>query len=494
MRQQAIRYTAAGMVGIVLAIGLTIMVNWLGARHWITPDWTRSQFYTLSEKSLNIIDGLESDIEIVVFMTQGSPLFKQVQELLSRYEAASNKISVEFIDPDREPLRTQQLAEQYGISMANTAVFIQGERTKYVTSDQMADYDYSGMQYGQPATLRAFKGEEQFTSAILSLVAPEVPKVYFVTGHGEIGLDAMSSVTSRTLQMLEESLKRENMEVAEVSLLSGQVPDDAGVLAIIGPTAQFAPHEVNLLRDFLADGGRLLVCIDPLIDQSGVMRQTGLEALLADHGIGIRDDLVVDPSRRLPFFDLSAVYLQDFGIHPITTGLEGMAALFPVARSLENLTDPQWATTVLVETSSEGWGETNLRQLLNGEPVAPDGIDELGPVAVGIVSEPATPAAGMAEGDESAPPGNGFRLVVLGDSDFLTDAQASNAGNLTLVLNAFNWLTTREGSLGIPPRAVDQVNLYLSSQQLRNIFILIIILLPGAAIALGILVWRRRRH
>ena len=56
-------------------------------------------------------------------------------------------------------------------------VFVYGERTKYVTSDQMAEMDYSGMQYGQAPTMRAFKGEEQFTSAILSLVAPDVPTV-----------------------------------------------------------------------------------------------------------------------------------------------------------------------------------------------------------------------------------------------------------------------------------------------------------------------------
>ena len=37
----------------------------------------------------------------------------------------------------------QRLAEQFGISVADTVVFVYGDRTKYVTSDQMAEMDYS---------------------------------------------------------------------------------------------------------------------------------------------------------------------------------------------------------------------------------------------------------------------------------------------------------------------------------------------------------------
>ena len=142
----------------------------------------------------------------------------QVQELLERYKAASDKITVEYIDPEKEPLRTTQLAEQFGVQVANTVVFIYGDRTKYVTSDQMADMDYSGMQYGQGPTMRSFKGEEQFTSAILSLVAPDVPKVYFVTGHGEVVPSQGGGPGERGLSVLAEALKRENDELSKQRL------------------------------------------------------------------------------------------------------------------------------------------------------------------------------------------------------------------------------------------------------------------------------------
>ena len=494
MRKQALRYTTTGIVGVVLAVALTGMVNWLAARHYLSADWTSSRMYSISEKTRNILSDLKEEIRVVVFMTPASPLYDQVLELLNRYSAASDKIKVEYIDPDKEPLRTKQLADQFGISAADTVVFSYADRTKYVTADQMAEYDYAAAQYGQAPSMRAFKGEEQFTSAILSLVAPDVPKVYFVTGHGEAAIaDAGGGAQpDRSLAVLAEALKRENIETADAVLLSGTVPEDADVIAIVGPTRPFTEPELGALGAYLDRGGRLLVCLDPLIEPAGTMRATRLEGLLAARGIRANDDLVVDPSRKLPFYDLSAVYLTDFPSHPVTQGLEGVAVLFSVARSLTPEGSP--APEVIVETSAEGWGERNLGPLLTGQPVARNDDDTPGPAAVGVVVEQDQITESSSDDEETPGDQPGFRIVVFGDSDFMADYEISNAGNLILAMNAINWLAAREQSLGIPPREVEQVSLFLSQRQMRTILLVTLLAMPGAAIILGVLVWRRRRH
>ena len=493
MRRQSLRYGAAGVVGLILVVGLVLIANWLGGRHYQRWDWTSTRLYSLSEKSLNLVGALEDDIEVVVFMVPGSPLYDQVHELLSRYQAASGRITVEYIDPDKEPLRTTQLTQQYGVSVADTVVFILGDRTKYVTAEQMVEYDYSGMQYGQQPTITAFKGEEQFTSAILSLVETDVPKIYFVTGHGEAGLTAVGTgaLAQRSLSVLADALRRENMEASDVSLLSGEVPSDADVLVIVGPTTPYTGTEIEALGAYLEGGGRLLVALDPLIEPDGTMRATRLESFLADRGVLVGDDLVVDPSRKLPFFDLSAVYLSDFAAHPVTQGLEGIAVLFTVTRSLVTDSD---SARVLVETSSEGWGETDLGMLLRGEPVVFDeGLDTMGPVAVAVVVE--EPVAGLqTEGGDAADGEATSRLAVFGDSDFLTDVEVGNAGNLILGMNTLNWMTSRELSMGIPPRDVEDLSVFISQQKMRIIQVIVLLVMPGAAIAMGLLVWRRRKH
>ena len=492
MRIQDLRRFSTGGAAVILALVLLAMVNWLGTRHWKRADWTATKLYTLSDKSLNILAGIDEEIRVIVFMTPGSGLYPQVKELLNRYEAACANLELEYIDPDREPLRTQKLAEEFGISLANTVVFTAGDRSKYVTSDQMAEFDYSGMQMGQPPTLKAFKGEEQFTSAIVSLVAPSVPRVYFVTGHGEPTAGLPGDVGDRSVSVLMESLKRENMETAEISLLSGSVPEDADVLAIVGPTRAFTEVEVEALEAFLEGGGRVLAALDPLIEPDGSMRSTRLETLFARWDIEVRDDLVIDPSKKLPFYDLSAVYLDEYGNHPISDGMEGLAVLFLVTRSVGPAPESEAAT--LVRTSAEGWGETNLGQLLRGEPVALDGDDLDGPAPVAAAVEIPVGAGAAGVVDDESAQAAATRLVVFGDSDFLADSEIANAGNLVLAVNAFNWLASQERSVGIPSRDLEQVSLYLSSAQMNTILLVVLVLMPGAAILAGVLVWRRRRH
>jgi hypothetical protein len=493
MRKKSVRYGAAGVAALVVVVVLVGMANWLGTRHYRRWDWTSSNLYTLSEKSIDLVRGLDTEVRVVVFMVPSSPLFDQAQELLERYAAVSDKIVLDYIDPEREPLKTKALAEQFGITMANTVVFIAGDRTKYVTSEQMVDYDYSGMQYGQQPTVRAFRGEEEFTSAIQSLVVSSVPKIYFVTGHGEAtpGSQGDGALAGRSLSILVDKMKKDNMVAEEASLLSGVIPDDADVIAIVGPTRPYTEAEVAALDAFLDGGGRLLVALDPLIEPDGTMRQTRLEPFLAGRGVVVNDDLVVDPSRKLPFFDLSAVYLTDFADHPVTTGLDGIAVLFTVTRSLTTDSDD---ARILVETSTEGWGETDLGMLLRGEPVVFDaGLDTGGPVAPAVVVESA--AAALDGGDH--PAGDSevtSRLAVFGDSDFLTDVDIGNAGNEILAMNTINWLVARDHAMGIPPHDMESMSLFIDQQQMRLILVVVLLVMPGAAIAMGIMVWRRRRH
>jgi len=227
----------ASTTGVALALvaALVLMVNWLGARHYWRADWTRSRIYTLSEKSTNVLASIDKDVKVIVFMTPSTPLYSETKELLARYQAASPRLRVETIDPDREPLRTKQLAQEFGVSAANTIVFVAGERKKYVTSDQLAEYDYSGMQFGQGPKMKAFKGEEQITSAIMGVVNPKVPKIYATTGHGEHDLDGMGE---DGLSQLKEALQRDNLTAEKTSLLSGTVPGDCDLLVLALPNGE----------------------------------------------------------------------------------------------------------------------------------------------------------------------------------------------------------------------------------------------------------------
>lgn len=471
-------YTASSTgLAVVLVLALVGMLNWLAYRHYARADWTSSKLYSLSEKSVNILKDLKEPVKVIVFMTGQTPLFTETRELLSRYQAASRQVSVEFIDPEREPLRTRQLAQEFGVSTANTVVFVAGDRKKYVTADQLAEYDYSGYQMGQAPKMKAFKGEEQFTSAIMGVASPKTPKVYFTTGHGEHDPDGFGE---DGLSQLKEALKRDNLAADKVNLLSGAVPDDCDLLVVAGPRAAFAETEKTALKTYLDKGGRALVLLDPVLGPR--VAPSGLEELLKGYGVQVNDDLVLDPGRQLPFFDISAVYVTDFRSHPVVAGMQGLAVLLPVTRSVGTTTAAGATSTVLFSTSDKGWGETDLAAILQRRPVDKDAKDTQAPVPMGV--------AAQSESDKES----GWRLVVIGNSAFMMNGYIGNAGNPNLALNAVNWLVKREQALGIAPRTPEQVNLYLNAGQMRRIVLISLVGLPALAIAAGVAVWWRRRR
>ena len=87
------------------------------------------------------------------------------------------------------------------------------------------------------------------------------------------------------------------------------------------------------------------------------------------------------------------------------------------------------------------------------------------------------------------------RLVVYGDSDFATNQLVrANSTNAMLLANSLNWLVERETLLGIPPRKTEQVRLSLTAGELRTVYVLSLLLLPGLAVAAGIYIHFRRRR
>ncbi|MBP7677551.1 MAG: Gldg family protein, partial [Thermoanaerobaculia bacterium] len=76
-------------LALLVGAGILVLVNWLGARHYRRFDWTSAGLYTLSPKSTEVMKALTKPVSATVFLTEGSPLYAETQELLKRYQAAS---------------------------------------------------------------------------------------------------------------------------------------------------------------------------------------------------------------------------------------------------------------------------------------------------------------------------------------------------------------------------------------------------------------------
>ena len=486
MSRARTRRIGGSAAAIALAAAILVGVNWLGSRHWVRGDWTKTHLYSLSETTRKLVTGLKKPVRVTVFMDRDSRLYTPVSEILSRYRALSPRIEVEELDPKRNPARAEALVREFGIRQS-TVVFRSGDRKKYVEEDKLADYDYSGMQTGRGTPeMKAFKGEEAFTSAILAVTEDKTPHVYFSSGHGEASLE--SAERGRGLSDAKQLLERDNLSVAKwESLGKDAIPVDADAVIVAGPRTAFLQPEADALAKYVAAGGHALLMLDPVLPTPGSPpADFGLGNVLAARGVKLGTDIVIDPANALPLVGAETVFANHYGTHPIVRSLAeaGIPVILPLARSVSK-SDPVPAgvtVTNLVETSPDGWGETSLAHL--EEQVKKDPADTPGPVSLAV-------AVGPAEGDKVAAAKG--RLVVVGNSRFASGEGLSNSGNANLFLNSIHWLTGVEKQIGIAPKTLEQASLALTQSQVRRIGLFAVLGLPALAVLLGVYVWYRRR-
>jgi len=460
---------------------LLILVNFLASRRYVRTDLTKTKITELSDKTTQILKQLQEPVTIIVFYQPTHRLYELIRDLLREYAAVNQRLQIEYVDPEQDIARARQLATQFDIDRTNLVVFQSGlpappvggaqagTRHKYLSDAELAEYDYANIALmGQPS-LKAFTGEEAFTSALISVTQAVQPLMWMTTGHGEKSVDDLEPLG---LADLNKYLERENMRVESVTLLEKPaIPQTVNVLIVPGPTRRFVEQEIALVDTYLQQGGRLLALLDPSQD-------TGLEELLLRWGVQLGHNIVIDPARQLPFVSAANLFVTTYTQHPIVEKMQTLMTLFPLTRSVQPMTDLQGLqATALALTSPQGWGETNTDSTtfeFNEE------TDLKGPVPI---------ATAVSREDESP-----TRLVVIGDSDFAANGQLGNVGNLDLVLGTLNWLAAQEQRIGIGPKPLESIKLSLTASQMTGVFWFSLTALPGLSILLGLGMWWIRRN
>lgn len=455
-------------VSLILLGALFILVNFVASRRYLRSDLTKNKITQLSGKTVQVLKQLKDPVNVVVFYQPSHRLYELVRDLLTEYERVTQKLAIEYVDPEQDIARAQQLAKQFEISRLNLVIFESGTRHKYLSDTDLAEYDYSTMAFGGQPSVKSFKGEEAFTSTIVSVTQTTQPLVWITSGHGEKRIDDAEPMG---LSELKKALEQENMRVEAVTLLEkSALPKDVGAILIPGPTRRFVEQELVLLETYLEHGGRLLALLDP-------MQDTGLDGFLAKWGVELGNDIVVDPARQLPFVSAANLFVTTYTQHPIVEKMQTLMTLFPLTRSVRPAKNLSGITaTALAMTSPEGWGETQT----TSKPFQfNEGQDTKGPVSI----------ATAAEKTASTP----TRVVTIGDSDFVANAQLGNVGNRDFVLGSLHWLVAQEQLIGIGPKSLESIKLNLTAAQLRGVFWFSFALLPFLCALAGVGMWWIRR-
>ncbi|UCH29678.1 MAG: GldG family protein [Myxococcales bacterium] len=481
----------------LLGVVVVVLANYLSSRHYKRWDWTTHGLFTLSERSQQALRELDQDVQIFVFLGRDEQDFADVETLLEEYIAVTDRITVEWVDPDRDRARYQVLADRFGIdswlagdvTLSQVPVVVtSGDRKWKVERHQLIVEDFESFEDADGHKLDV-QSERALTGAILEVTTGKPTKVCLATGHGEWEAGAFGD---RSFDAVVRELEWEKIEVEPLEINRDDVPKSCDALFVVGPQRLYSKDEVAIVDRYLSSGGNVLLTFDPVLKKEA-LSPTGFEASLEARGILVGEDLVIenDPAQQLPGNPGDLFIVTNLGTHRLvdTIRQRGGGILLAVARSVD-VTDGS-DTEVLWRTSANAVAETDLKKALNpdeGKPTPPSSV----PLAVAWEYVP--PLGDDLKPVESDGPEPG-RLLVVGDSDWMASELLENPqlSNIDFLSSAAGWLTQREALINIAPRKTNAQAVIMSDADLQNLLFRVVVLLPLAAFIAGFGVWWSRR-
>lgn len=472
-------------ITISLCITFFFGLNFLAAKYYARKDITHNRIYSLSPESVAYLRQLKTPVEIIITIPPQaakknySRIYKDIVSLAEEYEHVTRKndigkISILHIDPYSQSQKAYEIANKYNVQSENAIIIATEQHHKEIPGNELYSF--------KDGEITAFRGEQTFTSAILDVVNPNRNKIYFLAGHGEMRInntDPLRGISQSALL-----LQKHNYNIDQLDLIrNGKVPDDASLIIAAAPQAPLLPAELEMLKRYLADNnGRAIFFLEP-------GKNHGLDALLHDWGIH-SDDMLIQDSGKDFQANGGDLIIRHFAQHAITNFLiENQLTVItgfsrPVRPDPAFNPDSRNHVQPLLASSETSWAQRAYQN--NSNPQIDPQKDLQGPVTLATLSER---KINTNLGISIA----GGKLLVFGNSGFITNNKLNALGNKILFQNTINWALDKNDLLNIPPRSLEKFQIILSQQELYHVG-LGLMSIPAILGLLGIVTYTFRKR
>lgn len=421
----------------LVTLGLTL---YLGQHHNIQWDWSQSGRNQLHPHSQALLQRLDGPLRITAFVPDHPVQRAAIRELLDRYREQHPATELVFTDPSQHPEQARKLGIQHTPQLL--------------------------VQYRGREELVPRANEQLLTSAIARLSLEHRGWILGLQGHGEASLLGQRNFDLGSFGKL---LKDKGYRISELNLAdTGQIPDNVHLLVLASPATALSGMETSLLRRWIEQGGALLWLADGEVS-------TELAKTL---GMAFLPGTVVDATAANLGIDSPAgAVARTAPTSPVADTLPA-PVLMPGARALESADDSSWTASPVLQTGAQSWNETGeLRGSISRNPAAGE---ERGPLTLVLALE-------REKGHQ--------RVLVAGDSDFLSNSVIGNGANQLFGLTAVHWLTGNRQLMNIPPFIPQDRELRWSPARAALVATLFLFGLPLLLAGTGLFItWRRRRR
>ncbi|HQX44808.1 MAG: Gldg family protein [Saprospiraceae bacterium] len=462
---------------IIVAILAFVALNFLARQFFFRLDLTKNQEFTLSPATKNILRNLEEKVKVTAYFSDDLPTDvgktkEELKEILDEfYNLSKGNLEYEFIAPNDDPKKEEE-AMREGIQpvMINVREKDQAKQLKAFLGATIKVGDKKEIiPVIQPGTAM----EYALTTNIKKLVVKNKPVIGFIQGHREASLQEMVQVyeSLNILYSVESVYFTDSTDLSKYK-----------TLVLVRPQDSFPPDHFQMLDEYLAQGGNLLIAANQIEAelQTGQVTpsMSGVGNWLATKGIVLENALIKDAACgsvqvqqqtgmfsfatpvQLPYLPL----IQNFSNHPVTKGLERVILQFASAVSYNG---KEQFTPLLFSSGKSGRDPMPIVIDIQRQWTEADFPERN--ICLGAVVE------GKIAGTTSS------KLVIYGDGDFPVGRgrnQQINQDNVSLLVNGIDWLTDDTGLIDLRTKAVETRPIKELDDATRNMYKYLNFLVP----------------
>ncbi len=290
-------------LAVISATFLGNMTVCAAPKRFVNFDVTSNRFYKVSDDSKEYLKALDEDITVYLIDAMGTE--EKLSSYIRRYCELSNRITVKYIDSRKDTELLEKFQIELPVAMYSMVVE-SSRRWKFVSSEEYFVYEHPQLGYMTPLsylnrlklygdaleqasgdsysnyqamyqsliydTQYCFKAEEAIGRAIEYVTADYIPKIYFVSGHGEKKTDASP------------------LDITKIT----DIPVDAALLFINAPDKDYTAAETSMILRYTQAGGRLIFLSST---ENSAEKMPNLANLMACYGLSTNSEAILQAGK-----------------------------------------------------------------------------------------------------------------------------------------------------------------------------------------------------
>jgi ABC-type uncharacterized transport system involved in gliding motility auxiliary subunit len=374
----------------------------------------------------------------------------------------------------------------------------------------------------------------------------DLPKLYTLTGHGELSID----------DTLAQSIEKENIETEELNLITADsVPEDADCLLVASPTSDISEAEAEKILTYLQAGGKAVI----VTDYTG-KEMPNLASVMEYYGLSLVDGIVMEGDSNY-FIQVPYYLVPDINSTEVSSEMtDGSSYTFLAAAQgiaiSEDLRDGLEIASVLT-TSSSSYSKTDVQNMKTYEK-EDDDID--GSFSIGVIATETVELSASADEDaedetealseaaetetevlsevaedvteevseaaeadsevmseaaeteteevseaaeaeteevsEAAETETAETKLAVYSSSSIMDSSADqmvSGGNSKLFMNTLSWMCGHTSTISVPVKSMSVTYLMVTTAGSSFWSIVVIGIIPGVLLLTGLYIWLKRR-